>query len=348
MFKTNKIEFVNYYVANNQHLIIKDKFNSIIFNSILLEENVKDDIILTADSIFYNKNGINIIELESLSKSIIQSYSILNPNPMNCNIGIVINDNNEKLNVIKKQSLKLSKFNVVNYEWGLIYVTDSNILINNRTSLQVYTLKNKTFILEFDTVIIDNLSHSEMATVEILKVIGCFLNKIILGLNNNTIVSLDIITGNILYKWDGVKEDHLGKFNNKLPPTNSFVLDEITGVIFSLFNDSYIEIDLKTNSLNSVNLKNSFNKNNIDHFRFSTGYAFDDTHIYSIAQEDYIKLNIDYIPMCILALNRSTMEIDWKYTFEGDSILTDIPQLKGNKLYQLSALKTLYIFEKKK
>ena len=50
----------------------------------------------------------------------------------------------------------------------------------------------------------------------------------------------------------------------------------------------------------------------------------------------------------LCAFNKKTFGIDWQYRFDqhDDYLKTDNPQLSGNKLYQLSADKVLYVFEK--
>jgi hypothetical protein len=107
-----------------------------------------------------------------------------------------------------------------------------------------------------------------------------------------------------------------------------------------------MEIKLDSREVVVADLRDNMTVNKISLLRQSRGYAWDDTYIYTIGEVADHKSPFALGDRCLLAFNRFTKEIDWQYIFENDSINTDIPQVSGDKLYQLSTTKVLYIFER--
>jgi hypothetical protein len=333
-----------FFASNKNCLVIKSKLHKLIFNGRLLEEDVDDDIVLQGSNIFFNKKGLNVLDIKSFLKERMEQFSILNIEPNNFETVIIIDNSNQKLSLINKLNLEITELNVIDYEWGLLYVTKSFLFINNGISLECYLLEKNIKIWEYYTV-----QKNEVNNSNIIKIIGLYNDQILIGLNCFTIISLDVTSGLLINQWNdlvGFGDNLLGEFNNRLPGTNSFQLDNEKGVVFSLFANYYIEINLKTNIVKFINLKDSFKEKDIDCFRFSNGYAVDEKYIYTIAQLDYVKLKLNHVPMSIVTFNRETLSIDWLYRLEEDSVLNIIPVLEGDKLYLLTALNKLYIFKK--
>ena len=65
---------------------------------------------------------------------------------------------------------------------------------------------------------------------------------------------------------------------------------------------------------------------------------------------DEKKLGAKHIPTALCTLNKETLAIDWLYRFDqdgkGDYVSVQVPQVAGNKLYQLTQNNVLHIFEK--
>ncbi|WP_240927887.1 hypothetical protein, partial [Cellulophaga sp. Z1A5H] len=185
---------------------------------------------------------------------------------------------------------------------------------------------------------------------EVHKFIGAWQNSIVVACSGQLVLDINSKTGELNRKWQALpgygSSAFQGRLQHKLPSTDGFQLDISKSYLYHLAGAYLVTIDLVTGKADYQTLKNTLEEHVFSGFRWSTGYAEDENHIYTIAEMNRMELGLDYTPQCIVAFNKKTLKIDWHYRFEGDWVKTDIPQLANNKLYQLSGDNTLYIFEK--
>jgi hypothetical protein len=180
------------------------------------------------------------------------------------------------------------------------------------------------------------------------KFLGVWQNELLVACSNGLLLSLDVESGKLLHEWHSLpgymQEIHY--FANLMPDGQNLVLDEARGMLIGIHVYTYFEIDLKTREVHQYDLREEMPAFGITEFKPCRSNPFTDTHIFVTAfmkkQEDNPNWSYD----CLVALNRSSHKIDWQYKFEGESLGTNIPQLGGNRLYQLDNGKTLHVFEK--
>ncbi|WP_165749356.1 hypothetical protein [Cellulophaga sp. Z1A5H] len=240
----------------------------------------------------------------------------------------------------------IDKKNSINFSNKNIYCC----LINNE--IYTYTLTKAKLQWKFELSTLGKFEDRDgnLQNYEVHKFIGAWQNSIVVACSGQLVLDINSKTGELNRKWQALpgygSSAFQGRLQHKLPSTDGFQLDISKSYLYHLAGAYLVTIDLVTGKANYQTLKNTLEEHVFSGFRWSTGYAEDENHIYTIAEMNRMELGLDYTPQCIVAFNKKTLKIDWHYRFEGDWVKTDIPQRSTNKLYQLSGDNTLYIFEK--
>ena len=173
-------------------------------------------------------------------------------------------------------------------------------------------------------------------------------DKIICGISGSGFQIFDLNEGNLLATIKTSPSYLIGsKKNNNLPESRYFVLDKKESTMISLYWTFCFKINLENNDVQVIDLEDTLHENGIENFRRSTDYAISETHIYTIGEVMNHDSHEAKGDRCILALNKDTLKVDWKYVFEDSSINTDCPKISDDgTLYQLDSEGTLHIFEK--
>ncbi len=223
-------------------------------------------------------------------------------------------------------------------------------IVNDNKNIYTYSFPNVNLIWQFDLSMLGEykpLRKDSFQKYEVIKFLGVWHDELLVICSNGLILCLDINNGQETRRFHKCPPYVLGsKTYDHFDYANSFVYDDKKEILFALQTFFYMEVNLQTGDINITDLKEDMAKNQISLYRRSSGYAWDDTHIYTIGEVANHESGMALEDRCLLAYNRSSQNIDWRYIFENDSINTDIPQLSGDKLYQLSANNTLHIFQK--
>lgn len=239
---------------------------------------------------------------------------------------------------------------------NLFYFFRKNTFLFFSDKIKIYSfiISDDAFVWQFNLETLGKFEDRDgyLQNYEVLKFIGAWQNSILVACSGQLVLDINSKTGELNRKWQALpgygSSAFQGRLQHKIPSTDGFQLDISKSYLYHLAGAFLVTIDLVTGKADYQSLKNTLEEHVFSGFRWSTGYAEDETHIYTIAEMNRLKLGLDYIPQCIVAFNKKTLKIDWHYRFEGDWVKTDIPQLANNKLYQLSGDNTLYIFEKEK
>jgi hypothetical protein len=231
-----------------------------------------------------------------------------------------------------------------------LYYNSSLLVFTTGYKISGYTLPTAVPLWQYDLSVLGEYTPfrtTDQKPHELLKFIGTWRNQLLVACSDGLILCLDINTGKEIRRFQECPEHQVGsiaqhKFHNAM----EFVLDGENNLLMALSSYYYMEIELSSEHISIINLKETMKENNITFLRRSTNYAWDTEYIYSIGYVGGHDGPIAIGDKCLFLFNRRTHKIDWQYIFEEDSISIDIPQLSGNKLYQLSVKKTLYVFEK--
>jgi len=256
---------------------------------------------------------------------------------------------NNDLQNSSKQILKNTKDN-------LIYYTNEFFLLGNKTNLNTYTLSSAEALWHFNLLDLGTytpLHKQEQKHFEVGKFLGVWQNELLVACDGGLLLAINQESGVITRQWQGLPkgaDDYLQNVLRGQLPQQDYVyqLNQAKNRIEAFFLHYYFYIDLESGTLHLINCKDNLKKYQIEQFKYSSAYAEDETHLYTKVTYDRGTLGTDYIPTGLCAFNKQTLEIDWQYRFDqhDDYLQTENPQLSDNKLYQLSADKVLYIFEK--
>jgi hypothetical protein len=203
---------------------------------------------------------------------------------------------------------------------------------------------------QFDLAVLGTytpLRSVEAESYEVKKFLGAWHNELLVACSNGLILCLDVRSGKETRRFHNCPGYRLGSVAfTHLELSEIFVLDEEKDILFALYAYYYIEIDLHTANIGITNLEQEMRENKIGYYRRSNGYAWDNEYIYTIGEVAEHNSAIAKGDRSLVAFGRGTKKTAWQHVFENDSINTDIPQVSGDKLYQLTANKVLYIFER--
>lgn len=194
-----------------------------------------------------------------------------------------------------------------------------------------------------DSSIIWTKNYKEL---NLTKCIGNFKNQLLVVAGEHILLSIDINTGEQLYKWHELKGFEIGTtYKDELPSASSFVLDEAAGKLIGAFHTYYFEIDLVSKEIIYTQLEEELTSHSIRNLKSVSNNPLTSTHLYLTADvtlEEFQNTDLN----AVLALNRETKKVDWVHTFKESGIGTNIPQITDTHLYMLDLEGTLHIFEK--
>ncbi|ADV48808.1 hypothetical protein Celal_1496 [Cellulophaga algicola DSM 14237] len=347
------IKKVNSYALKDKYLYISSGRRVYEYNSglnIFKSEEDLQDLSNIKNNIFVNDiygRGFIIEELNykflgEFIKITYQHYLILSKIEENRKVTIFKNQKtNEVLGKIKGSSTI--------FYLNLKYFFSKNL---KDDSIESFMFPSGKYLWQFKLETLGKFEDRDgnLQNYEVLKFIGAWQNSIVVACSGQLVLDISSKTGELNRKWQALpgygSSAFQGRLQHKLPSTDGFQLDISKSYLYHLAGAYLVTIDLVTGKANYQTLKNTLEEHVFSGFRWSTGYAEDENHIYTIAEMNRMELGLDYTPQCIVAFNKKTLKIDWHYRFEGDWVKMDIPQRSTNKLYQLSGDNTLYIFEK--
>jgi hypothetical protein len=222
-------------------------------------------------------------------------------------------------------------------------------LINKRTEIQNFSISKNKLLWNFSTSTFGSFKDwgNAIKNYEILQFLGIWRNELLVACSNSLLLSIDIDSGELLYKWHELPGYALA-FNdlkNKMPPGQHLALDVGQGKIFGVHMETYFEIDLGTREVHVESLKQELKVHDIAVFIPCLKNPFTNINLYLTANMIIPDHNNNWQDDAIVILNRNTRKIEWKYVFEKNSLAKNVPKLAGNKLYQLDINGTLHIFE---
>ena len=342
-----KIGEVNYYIVSNKYLLYKQN-NDIIYQNKVLEKDVRDDVILTENNIFYNKDsGFYCKNLIENDKMFFDNYRILNINPMFNESGVII-DNDNSIYLYSKISFNKNKIDISNYDWGSIYLDSDYIFIGQNNTILTYHIPTASLFWQFPLSQFGTFKtfHGNEENYNVKRFIGVWENELLVACSNSLILAIDIETGDLLHQWQSFKKPENIKAcrDEKLPEASDFRLDVKNNKLIASAYYSYLEIDLNTKEIKVTDLKDQLEEHDIFSFNLALEKPFSDTHMFSTVI--VIKKTSNILKNGLVAINRQTKKIDWFYTDEMFGTGTNSPKLVEDKLYQLTLDGKLYIFEK--
>ncbi|WP_221405678.1 hypothetical protein [Dysgonomonas massiliensis] len=204
------------------------------------------------------------------------------------------------------------------------------------------SLLSGEILWEFDLSTIGDNPHDDNydtdADWKIKKIIGVADNKIWLALNHHTIISIDVITGELIHRIHDVPGFSSEWLPQAIPLPEATVIDEQNNKLVGFMWEFYWEIDPQSGvvffSDLTDNFKNKEIRNDVQRFVLTDKYIHFASHFASK----------------MASLDRATKEIVWQYEFQNndDGLEPRIMNIQGNDnmLGALSSKGTLYMFEK--
>jgi|GEM_PF-1653790 hypothetical protein len=193
---------------------------------------------------------------------------------------------------------------------------------------------------------------------EVRKFIGVWQDELLVALTNHTIIALDIHTGELKRKWRDVPEEKCQNIAFKgyraaaIPYPEGAVLDSEGGKLVGASGIFYWEIDLHTGALLFEEFSAEFGTP-LDKVRYSFASGripvLSGDYLFLIGERYHSSKNANDSE--VIAFNRKTQTIDWRYTFPLEEgvrfgLHLQSPVLEGSRLYVLDTSGTLHIFER--
>lgn len=320
--------------------------NGIIFEDLNIE---KTQLWIIKNSpltlFYYTLNGTAKIYKDGLT--FITSESVF-PNSFDAN-QVIVQEDMRFLN--QKFQWKLGLYNHIQQEYIVktnfenyisLGFVENNYLFQKEQS-QLLFLKSNTLDKLWEV----NLKIILGDGIKFAKYFGCIDDKLIFSAKNNMIFILDKFSGALLKKYRDLPGINKGSFiENVIPDSKSFVLDQEKKLLFGVFGGNYVEINIENESIFFENLSQELQRYDITFLLLLNNNPFTDDHLFVTTLKDKVINGKRGHYNSLIALNRSSYEIDWEYTFTGDGIGTNIPLLKDDLLIQKSLDETLYVFQK--
>ncbi|UKN01172.1 hypothetical protein K6119_15690 [Paracrocinitomix mangrovi] len=233
------------------------------------------------------------------------------------------------------------------------FSNESSYCFLENTSIVNFNIELKSFDWSFDLKVLGTFVNEDgkVKNYVVERFLGLYNDvELLIACNGRLIISIDINSGKLERTWQHLEgfgsEIYGGVFLNKIPPANGFQLNIDKNILYSIAGQFIVVIELNSGDVWFKNLESTMNSNFIENFRYSIGYAEDESHFYTIGEMNQNHFETDYIPQCLLSINKVTFSIDWVFRFENDGVKTELPKLFKNRLYQLTSSNTLHIFQK--
>ena len=218
---------------------------------------------------------------------------------------------------------------------------------NKRTLIRSLSLITGEYSWQYDLSILGvyTLPDGEEKNYEVVKFLGVWEDELLVFLKNNTVISLDITSGDIAHQWHQIEPQEMREYTiDTLGDCISYDALENEVVSFHFF--TCTKIDMKSKLLTTYNMADTFEENNVHSIANTSEFASDATHYYLSVFTHHATLS-NTLSAALVAINKKSMHIDWLHTFDDDVRLgVNFPQAEGGKLYQLDKNHTLHIFEK--
>lgn len=338
--------------------------------------NVKNFCLSNGSIFLISEEGVLLKDFEPLYKDVdyrsLTSNSIGITYKINSIREILINDKTYNLNSrFFPETLNPSKIvtkdnwrrgaNRFEFELGIFnFKSNSQEISSNHTNYSIlgslekyYTAtKNNKLIALFYKNTLDKFWEIDLEVIlgegiKFAKYFGCIDDKLIFSAENNMIFVLHKFSGTLLKKYRDLPGINKGSFiENVIPDSKSFVLDQEKKLLFGVFGGNYVEINIENESIFFENLSEEMQRYDITFLLLLNNNPFTDDHLFVTTLKDTLVNGKRSHCNSLIALNRSSYEIDWEYTFTGDGIGTNIPLLQDDLLIQKSLDETLYVFQK--
>ena len=210
---------------------------------------------------------------------------------------------------------------------------------NNRKKLFSFSKENGSKNWEFDFETIGALSVLPIINIK-SDILYVFVK---IDRNEGVIIGLDVNSGELVFQSSNQLEGDKVDFE-KLPIVHnlSFINNnEIIGIY-----EYWVYVfDTLTSTIKVIDLKEYLLKNDIRELSSIGGVSKSENNFF-LSGKQKMKFEIeDFSPMdFIIALNRETFEIEWKYPTQ---FITETAKCIGNKLFQRKSDDKLLIFEEK-
>lgn len=331
------------YNTNNDEVIVRDFEND---KNIFIVKEKTGSIGAVFNQFYYNNNNNSfsqIIDLE-FKKTKVTNYLITNSNE-NILLGKIRKEKTNKVllvdenfNVLWSIELKMGNQKLVSPEQ--IFFTE---FLNNKTIHKI-ALKTGNPIWTYD---LSDLGAIAGKPYEVRKFIGVWQQQLLVSCANNAIIAIDTQSGKLIKQWYAFEPLIYDNYSlNHIPYAWSTMLDDERDIVIGFgFFVCWI-INLKTHQMEVIDLGATLIENNLRKVKWFTGFAMSKTHYFMTAESPVNEeLNRKYENL--IAINKNTLQIDWKYQFPNYMALgVNVPQYANNKLYQLDWDNTLHIFEK--
>lgn len=222
-------------------------------------------------------------------------------------------------------------------------LTENGLLLNNNTSIN--TTDNKLVCRDFGNKLLWELNLKELGKFEDVlsiekpydfeKFIGEWDSKLFIGLSGGLLIALNSRTGEIMHQWKKIN-----------PGTTILLAAEHKSI--GIGGVCYWEINLMTNELKIISLAEELAKHNVRGLTALNDKGVSDSYFFCSVDMN-VQDELDHHIGAVVAINRKTLTIDWKYVFDerqGEwATLSEGPRVADKKLYQMDSKGTLHMFE---
>lgn len=241
---------------------------------------------------------------------------------------------------------KNSKYNNKIFFKGKIgrhIIVDDRLYFEKNGIIKCINYKDQKSILDID-ISSFGLRDNEL---KIDKFIGFFQEQVLVVCKNNAVLSIHKHSGELLNKWLSFSQIQMDEYQlSEIPYGLVMQLDNEKGKVIGFNFFAYWEIDLSTHEIKSKSLSDTLKQNDLFGIKNLTGFAHNETHYFLTAESNF-RENLNRRQDSLIAINKLTLDIDWKYEFgEHEALGVNIPQYGNNKLYQLDWDSNLHIFQK--
>ena len=300
------------------------------------------------------------------SKIGLKSKLINKVSSINCNLDLILDEGylinfSENGNLYSAKIIKEKNIWKINKLFKPIYEKKRKILLGfseidknwaiNLSKFIVVNGKNGDIIFQFN---LDNAesckdTNREFKERKVKSFLGIYKNELLIAITNNTVLAIDIETGELISNWRELPEGkywHKKDWNFLCAPEQS-VLIENEGKIVGLCIFFYWEIDLSTGEIEFLDLTDYFKKEKVESIQTEKITVVGD-YIFFYSRnirESYDGADIKKV----VAFNRRTKKIEWSHQFDfayGTFFRGGAPTVKGERLFVLNTEGELFIFEK--
>ena len=356
MFKINKvIPNIDVFIVDVRlNIVLRGLDKNLLINNETKINNIVDDLIISNDNLYFN-NSWTIIIFNFITKQIkyINDKNILNINN-ECSENLILVDKNEKLFLFNKLNEEETSLNIVDFDWGKIYLSQDNLYLENKKRIENYKLIDSKKLWQLALCQLGKF-QTEFAgekSYEVKQFVGVYKDVLWVFLNSQEFIGLDINSGEIIHWLKGVKKENIsGEIDEYLDEKDIYVffdtnylIDTKAKKIIGLKADRYYEIDLDSEFIEPkmfglwTKMQNvGINKNDI-----SSRNILVDNNLYFYNHNDLKFAIFDIDTKEIIYVSDKLTQDETKRREIKDF------QVANDNVYVLDSTGDLYIFEKEK